>query len=86
KGREGERGERHRGEEEDLHRHERFRRKLGLSIESYEVLRQLMRAERSAAGSEARQQELAGMVADMNNLLKAYLDSGATDAGPADTE
>ncbi|GGD83935.1 PadR family transcriptional regulator [Paenibacillus nasutitermitis] len=84
-GRGGGRGEWRRGEEEE-HRHERFRRKLGLGIESYQVLRQLIQAERSAAGSEAEEQNLARVVADINQQLSAYLNRAKAEMKPVDSE
>ncbi|BBH20398.1 hypothetical protein Back11_17430 [Paenibacillus baekrokdamisoli] len=52
---------------------ERFRQRLGLHAQSYQVLQQLISAEEFAAGNNKLQQQLHELTLAMNNQLSAFL-------------
>ncbi|MBW7477560.1 PadR family transcriptional regulator [Paenibacillus oenotherae] len=69
---------------DDLYRHERVRRKLGLSADSYKLIQQLAAAEHMTEGQSHSQEQLRQIVHDIQIQLAAFLeqhsDSGRTEA------
>lgn len=61
------------GPEAEAYRHEKIRRKLGLSEETYQVIRQLSAAEEQAADSPTKKEQLKQVVADFSQQLDALL-------------
>lgn len=63
------------GPEGEAYRHEKIRRKLGLSSDMYQVIRQLAAAEEQAEGNPVKKQELDRVVATLHEQLTSFLET-----------
>ncbi|MFX3636440.1 MAG: PadR family transcriptional regulator [Candidatus Pristimantibacillus sp.] len=71
----GDRDGRAGGPEVEAYRHEKLRRKLGLSEETYQVIRQLAAAEEQAGESSSKKAQLKQVVASVSQQLDAFLNT-----------